>query len=74
MSLSNQRIRIDRDETLGITREIITNTRSNGEMSPSQHYFFIDDDECEYRSIDDVIDALNQSIALGARVVRLKKV
>lgn len=48
------------NERLGITKEVITNKKANGCFGKAVSFFFINGDDREFLSEDDLIEAYNE--------------
>lgn len=48
------------DKVHGITSEIVTNKKEDGSFGKSQTFYFIQNDEREFLTMDEVIDACNE--------------
>ena len=61
MSLKNQYHAQFSDAELGITKEVITNRTDNGfGIGKSKSFYYIKNDEREFLSIEDLVDAYNE--------------
>ena len=61
MALINQYHAQFSDKELGITKEVVTNRTNNGYgIGKSKCFYFIDNDEREFLSIEDLVDAYNE--------------
>ena len=61
MALKNQYHGQYADKEIGVTMEVLTNRTKNGtDVGKSKSFYFIDKDEREFLTVDDLVDAYNE--------------
>ncbi len=65
LNMKNQHHTLMRDNTLGIQCETISNkTKCGTGITKSRSYYFIDNDEREFLTVEELVDAYNEKFKL----------
>ena len=60
MAFSDHHHALSRNDELGVQRETITRKGANGEFKGAKSFYFIDNDDREFLSEDELIEAYNE--------------